>query len=294
MIKSIIEGKVKPHFESAEICLDDIESVEIEVFSYCNRKCWFCPNSFIDRHSNNTEMPEKEYLHVLTQLKRIDYEGIIAYSRYNEPLSNKELILKRISQAREYLPKARLITNTNGDYLTAEYLSDLRKAGLNSLCIQRYLEIGEQFELDKLKVIFGRLCDKLTGAANQFCVVREEDGWFEVKLDVDGIDVFIRARDFRKNGCTRGGSLDTIPSYKRKTGCMIPFHHLYIDYNGNVMPCCNLRSDIAAHQPYIIGNVKEQELLEMLNRPKNIRFRKLVRLNPPHKSLSVCRGCNFF
>ena len=29
----------------------NIRLVEIEIFSFCNRKCLFCPNSFIDRHS---------------------------------------------------------------------------------------------------------------------------------------------------------------------------------------------------------------------------------------------------
>ena len=26
-----------------------LKLIEIEVFSFCNRKCWYCPNSYIDR-----------------------------------------------------------------------------------------------------------------------------------------------------------------------------------------------------------------------------------------------------
>ena len=34
--------------------------IEIEIASYCNRTCWFCPNSIVDRHTNNIELEEKK------------------------------------------------------------------------------------------------------------------------------------------------------------------------------------------------------------------------------------------
>ena len=114
-----------------------LKLIEIEVFSFCNRKCWFCPNSYIDRKSDTVLLPETAYLSILDQLSEIDYDQEITYSRYNEPLSKKEIILKRISQAREYLPKAKLRTNTNGDYISLDYIHQLRDAGLNELFIQQ-------------------------------------------------------------------------------------------------------------------------------------------------------------
>ena len=66
-----------------------LKLIEIETFSYCNRKCWFCPNSTIDRHSGSTAMPEEMYLSIINQLSEIDYSGEITYSRYNEPLAFK-------------------------------------------------------------------------------------------------------------------------------------------------------------------------------------------------------------
>jgi MoaA/NifB/PqqE/SkfB family radical SAM enzyme len=110
---------------------NQLNLIEIEVYSYCNRKCWFCPNSFIDRHSDNNLMPEEMYLSILNQLAEINYDKEITYSRYNEPLAYREIILKRISQAREIVPKAKLRTNTNGDYVTLDYIHALRDAGLN-------------------------------------------------------------------------------------------------------------------------------------------------------------------
>ena len=42
---------------------------------------------------------------------------------------------------------------------------------------------------------------------------------------------------------------------KRTSPCLSPFQHVYIDYNGKVMPCCNLRSDLPAHQDAIIADL---------------------------------------
>ena len=43
---------------------ESLKFIEIEIFSYCNRKCWFCPNSFVDRISHNHLMPEEKYLEI--------------------------------------------------------------------------------------------------------------------------------------------------------------------------------------------------------------------------------------
>ena len=72
--------------DNKQIMKKNLTQVEIEIFSYCNRTCWFCPNSIIDRHSENHFMPEEQYLKILEQLKEINYSNIITYSRYNEPL----------------------------------------------------------------------------------------------------------------------------------------------------------------------------------------------------------------
>ncbi|MDR2526768.1 MAG: radical SAM protein, partial [Rickettsiales bacterium] len=125
--------------------------VEIEVFSFCNRQCWFCPNSFIDRHSKNVLMDENIYMGILDDLKSIEYRGMITYSRYNEPLSHKQIIIDRLKQARKYCPNALLHTNTNGDYLDREFLDDLYDAGLRSISIQIYLKEKEQFDVEQIK-----------------------------------------------------------------------------------------------------------------------------------------------
>ena len=39
--------------------INDLRLIEIEIHSYCNRKCGWCPNSIIDRQSTVKEMEEE-------------------------------------------------------------------------------------------------------------------------------------------------------------------------------------------------------------------------------------------
>lgn len=45
-----------------------VRMVEIEVFSYCNRHCWFCPNSFVDSQSENKLMDPVVYESIINSL----------------------------------------------------------------------------------------------------------------------------------------------------------------------------------------------------------------------------------
>ena len=138
--------------DNKQIMKKNLTQVEIEIFSYCNRTCWFCPNSIIDRHSENHFMPEEQYLKILEQLKEINYSNIITYSRYNEPLSNREIFIKRIKQARKYCPNAFIRTNSNGDFLTSlEYLDEIAAAGINEIDVQCYLNENEEFLKKKIE-----------------------------------------------------------------------------------------------------------------------------------------------
>jgi pyruvate formate-lyase activating enzyme-like uncharacterized protein len=178
-----------------------LKLIEIEVFSYCNRQCWFCPNSHIDRLSTNKIMPESMYLDILEQLKEIEYSQEITYSRYNEPLAHKELIIKRITQARKALPKAKLRTNTNGDYVTLEYIHDLRDAGLNEIFIQQYLANNEYYDHAKMKK---RMLKKIKQLGIGYSVISDiENHRIEYNLNIPGITVHLRARNFAIEGTSR-------------------------------------------------------------------------------------------
>lgn len=280
-------GKLKGSTLPNDFDFINLKNIEIETFSFCNRQCWFCPNSFIDRHTQNIEMSEKLYLSILEQLAEIHFAGTLSFSRYNEPLAKRELILTRIKQAREFLPNAILTTNTNGDYLTKDYIDALCDAGLNSLNIQHYLQKNEVFEAKSIKKSFAQVAEKL---GLEYRISREISGRIEAEFIYPNMQITARARDFRKNGCTRGDSLTTIEKTNRSTGCLIPYIALYIDYNGQIVPCCNLRSDFAPHKRYVLGDCNNESLREIFNNKNTLTFRKNVK---GWVHIDVCKNCKF-
>jgi MoaA/NifB/PqqE/SkfB family radical SAM enzyme len=240
--------------EAISLFRRSVNMVEIEVFSYCNRRCWFCPNAIVDRQSKTEYMPEALYLRLLDDLAEADYRQMISYSRYNEPLADR-IILRRIEQARRRLPDAILHTNTNGDYLTPAYLAELADAGLRSLNIQIYLGNDDRYDHERMRTKLLRTIEHLALNAP---IVRDEPGrWLEAATETAGIRLRIYARNFELNGCSRGDSVPIQLAYRRTSPCLSPFHHVYIDFNGKVMPCCNLRSDVPGHANAIVDDLND-------------------------------------
>lgn len=241
--------------EAAALFKHSVRMVEIEVSSYCNRKCWFCPNSTYDRMSENKLMPADMYSSILRQLASIAYDGTITYSRYNEPLADK-MILERIAEARRLLPEAQLHTNTNGDYLDLEYIEQLYAVGLRSLNIQIYLPNKELYNHEKIKAAGDKLLKRVE---LPHTLVRDTPGeWYEKKLHYRDMAIRLYGRNFEIGGTSRGNEVPIHLDYQRTSPCLIPFWATYIDHDGSIMPCCNLRSDIPAHAGYVIGKLTGQ------------------------------------
>ena len=79
--------------------IKNLRLIEIELFSFCNRKCKWCPNFYIDRNSNIFYLNKQIFINLVKELKEINYSNYITFSRYNEPLSN----IKILNQACCYL-----------------------------------------------------------------------------------------------------------------------------------------------------------------------------------------------
>ena len=270
-----------------EIFKQRLKLIEIETFSYCNRRCWFCPNSVIDRMSENNVMPEDVYLDLISQLQEIDYCGELTYSRYNEPLSQRELIVKRIKQAREILPNAILRTNTNGDYITRDYIEELCDAGLNQLWIQQYLSNKEKYDHEKMRNRAEKKIDKLGLPAK---IITDIDGYkLEYDLSYRGMIIHIRSRNFEIDGSSRGETVPIASEYTRTQKCLQVHNNMYIDYNGSVMVCCALRSDAPGQESGIMGHISDAKLWDIFMNEKYKPWREHHKEDGPKKG--VCKTC---
>lgn len=244
--------------EARDLFARSVRYVEIETFTYCNRKCWFCPNASIPKRQDRAGsryMDESLYRRIMDDLASVDYRGQIQFGRYNEPLADR-VILRRIVQARNRLPRAYIYSHTNGDFLTPDYLNDLRAAGLNELKIQTYLGNDERWDEQAILTRQRQQLRKLGLGVRK--VVTSAPGLRHlIETDYPGMLVTLDARNFEEIGTDRGGLVQIQRDKPRTAPCLIPFSQMYIDYDGSVMPCCNLRSDVAEHAPYVACRLQD-------------------------------------
>ncbi|KKK60447.1 hypothetical protein LCGC14_3024290, partial [marine sediment metagenome] len=74
----------------------NIRMVELEMHSFCNRQCWFCPNQFIDRQGPVQWLDEFILDKVLSDLALINYDNIITFSGNCEPFSQRMEFIDKV------------------------------------------------------------------------------------------------------------------------------------------------------------------------------------------------------
>lgn len=262
-----------------------VKVIEIENTSYCNRQCSFCGNFYIDRRSQKYIMPEEQYKKLIDDLASVNYKGVINFNRYNEPFADR-IILKRIRMAHDKLKNVTLMCFSNSDFLNASYLDEIRETGLNILNIQLYSEQPLDYataieEINKIRIRLGNHSFMDNPTKNKEII--------EYKLNYENMNVFIQYRNFSIIGNSRGGIVSQYIKEEVKGPCYHPIIVMAIDYNGNVMPCCHLRSDYKLHKEFVLGNIFDNSIIDIYSSNEAKKFRKMLLIsNRP----DVCKFCN--
>jgi radical SAM protein with 4Fe4S-binding SPASM domain len=65
------------------------------------------------------------------------------------------------------------------------------------------------------------------------------------------------SHDFDTTGYDRGQLLEALvdPDYVRRAPCSLVFTNFTVDFDGKVMPCCNLRGDHPQHKDFVVGEL---------------------------------------
>ncbi len=239
---------------SAELFKQYVTHVELENHNYCNRRCWFCINSAIDRCSEVKIMDRKIFERIVNDLRQIDYDEGLFWTRYHEPLADQS-IFERMAWARKRLPNAILVMYTNGDYLNRETLSKLEDAGLDRLRISLY----------GLDTTSGEARQKgLDGfmARTGLTIKPEVTICGNLAVGTKIPSVFVSVPSFSKENrgagtSSRGGviELEGHNNFARKSICFNPVHSVNIDYNGKCVLCCHISSDVKQHRAGLVGQI---------------------------------------
>lgn len=253
--------------------LSQFRLIEIELFSYCNRKCDWCPNKEIDR-TKFYGMEIDIFYNLLNEIKNNNYKGPITFSRYNEPMSYIDLFKTRLEEIKKMLPDNKLITNTNGDFITKENLDGLL---IDELTIMDYDQKGIDWCKNKLISV---------GAE----IIKIEKNYIYAQREEMKILYYTNWQDFRVIS-DRGGFLKDLSSIVRTNECNEPKYFIGINYDGTISPCCNIRNDIENHKEYILGDLHENSLKDILNNNKSLMFRTMCS-NGNFREDSPCYRCN--
>lgn len=253
--------------------IKNIRLLEIELFSFCNRMCNWCPNKSIDRHSTQKYLDKSIFERLIQELVEEKFHGVITFSRYNEPLSDIKTFKERLLYIREYLPNTKLVTNTNGDFVTKENLDGLE---IDELSIMDYDMLGMeqcQKRLEQLGAQIIEIRESYILAQYNKMKILYCTNWVNNRLITD-----------------RGGILPEYSGSSRDYPCYEPKFFCAINYDGTVSPCCNIRNDIEQHKPYIIGDLHYSTLQEVLTSQKACMFREKCAVGD-YEGSTPCHHC---
>jgi len=261
--------------------INNLKLVEIEIYNYCNRRCDFCPNSSVPSRQNKkspTIMDFEVFKKTVDELLNLSYNGVISFSRYNEPLAFDTLTKQYV----EYIKSKstiKVVANTNGDFLNSNNIEIF-----DELTIMDYPGKGAKWWQKRLEKLSCEII--LENSNNEFL--------FFKTLQNKDVLVFL---NFKTNATVedRGGIIKTSvvkfknDRTKRIVPCLEPQKFLGIDYNGQVMICCNMNSEF--HLDHSIGNIKNDSIENIILSEKRKKYIEIMASNDNTMFLSPCEFC---
>ncbi len=219
-------------------------NINIETSSFCNRKCNYCPLSYIDR--KQILMSDEVWEKCISELQEIGYKGRITFALFNEPLLDVTFPQK-IEYVRKNLPDTLIACYSNGDYLTWDKLNEIENSGLDWLLVTRHIN-GEEFSREKCKIQLEEYIHEL-GLDDYVISYREmNDNNCSFALKYRNLELYIVVNNWNVTGVNRGGKVESLNTPQiRSLPCAKAIRDFCISYDGKIKPCCNIYFDEEAN-----------------------------------------------
>ncbi len=237
--------------------------IEIEINHGCNLSCSYCPNSSYERIEQG-EMKIEVFELLMQQLKDLDYQGLVSFHFYNEPLlcSKLDLFVKLL---KEYIPKARLQIYSNGLFLNYERTMELIEKGVDYFCITKHEKMKENY-------VFDQTMKKLSDENKKKVIY---NSYTQIELN------------------NRGGLLSHLENRTKKNyskfPCMIAQVFTVVTVKGNVLPCYE-----DFNQTETMGNIQQMHIRDIWKQERYQKFRKELKKARENSSSSLCQNCDNF
>src|SRR5262249_5078363 len=131
-------------------------------------------------------------------------------------------------------------------------LEKLHEIGLNTLYMSLYLRDRERWSIPLARTYTERIEKKLGITA----VHKVETATNILAIyDYKGMRLSSTCHNWEGYGTDRGSSLMQYQIEARLGPCRDPFETFVVDYNGSVVPCCAVRSDLPEHRNLAAGDL---------------------------------------
>jgi len=240
---------------------DTLQSVTLNPTELCNRRCSFCPR--VDERvypNRDLHISHDTIISIADKLFEYGFKGRFGWSGNGEPLLTSDIVnkIRMISKKNPQLSVHEI--NTNGDRLSKKYIDELYSAGLTHIIVSVY--DGED-SLNKFKEMFAEVSSEKYTLRNSF--------------------------NLNLSGFTNRGGMVSVNSDLNfgKNPCYFPFYKLVIDYNGDILICC----DDWARKSKSELNINTHTLEEIWFSKTFSDYRENLRVGK-RNNVESCKSCN--
>ena len=235
----------------------------------CNRTCVFCPRVNPKIYPNiNKHIPVELYERIVKELAEVEYDGMILFSAFSEPLLYKRIEVV-IELSKPYCPKVRIEAVTDGDFVTPDKLRSLFAAGLDTLLISLY---DGPHQVDAFEAMMSEV-----GLNDTQVVLRKR--WLPPEEHY-GITLSNRAGMVGIPDAAIGKLKEPL-----KRQCFYPFYQTLVDYDGSVLLCPHDWG-----KKLVAGNLNHQSIQEIWNGRVMRRVRR--NLANADRNFPPCNECD--
>ncbi len=258
------------------------DQVEIQLTSWCNRSCEFCPSGTFEVPKDFMNMETAK--RIVDQLEPLDFSGIIGLHLICEPLLHIKFE-EIVRQFRSRLPKAYIRIESNGDVLDKDFskLIDYFDAGLNEILINSYDSRQQRNERN----------EKILSLHNSHRDIWYHNMWMSPPPGPREKWKYVLLRDFYEDNYSLRNWAGHVGMHRRDKivfplpmSCSRPFTRIHINYLGQVLLCNN---DWKFEK--IMGDVLTESLMDVWNSSEFLNTYR-PRLLEKNRDMDLCRTCD--
>ena len=262
------------------------DQVEIQLVSWCNRECSFCPSGTfsVPKLMMKWDVVER----IVSQLERIRFSGTIGLHLMSEPLLHTDFSTI-VAEFRKRLPRVYIRAETNGDVLDKSNMAPIHDyfgAGLNELLINCYDSVEQRERRNALLLQLACANSSLWyWNDRQRLPLTRRHKWQVIRLrdhfDEGGYSLRNWAGhvELQNDVCEES-------DFPLPISCFRPFERFHVNYRGQILLCNN---DWKFET--VVGDLMEQELQEVWNAPL-LTDHYRPRLLECNRDMTLCRTCD--